>query len=693
MRSTRLKIIALLSLMLAAPKIFAQSRITNFFAAPQDSQSAFIIATDASSVCVGVTYVHPETGVIGTGTGSSNGSASAASSCLGKQEKQNPTCLKDGQQGCVIFNVGTDVKFSAIDAKSTYSNLKPGNIRRGYTLGGVLGTFPSVATPLDPGTSPPALSTSNVSVTVPQTFLLFGTDGTPYQFKVGKISNGDFIPSEKPTSFLSGMTKDSPTTLYLPFKISGDDKLIPENILTTKTILGVSGTSVPRNLFKAETTTHTTVKNSVGASIAKSMVFVDLPTNTRWILMRKTTTTPAKILKSKLEATTLCASANVTVGTTDYKPSTGLWSLPSSKQVQWMLKTGATAPDGLISKEAMFASTFWAFDSADNSVKTAKFPDIMSEPVIEDAATDATANVICVFKFTTSTTGQGNGTGNGPPNPINLAATTPAAAQIALTWSSGGGSTAGYLVSYQQDGTPPTSCSAGTAVPAGSISGTTATVSGLTADTAYSFRVCATDRSTPSQVSIGITLTATTSGNGATGASGPAGGTAFTHKTSSSPVPFTIDISDVRYDLGAHVYLTSDEKRGFAYIFRLGYTGTNAAAEPFTQATTDTTVSTFCQALGANLPTSLLTGFSNSSWIPISKSILDSNAVGFRSEPFIGTINDGPSHYGFGQQFLAYDNSGTNAGMKVYQFSSSTAAATLANGIYSGSIICTAAAQ
>ncbi|NBQ54392.1 MAG: fibronectin type III domain-containing protein, partial [Proteobacteria bacterium] len=265
----------------------------------------------------------------------------------------------------------------------------------------------------------------------------------------------------------------------------------------------------------------TTVNNSQNIAIAKAIVFVDTPTQARWMLL-KDTTTAAPLSTTSSNATTLCSGAKVTtINNNSYNSQTGVWALPSSKQVAWMLKTGATAPDGLIGKENLFSvsSKFWVYDppatiGTIGTYKTAYFTDILSDPVIESAGTYDTANVVCVFK--PATAGGGSG-GNAPPNPTNLAATTPAANSVALAWVSGGGTTVGYRVSYLAGQTAPSTCSTGTQVSSGSISGTNASITGLSASTIYSFRVCAIDGSSTPLVSSGITVTVTTSGSGSSG--------------------------------------------------------------------------------------------------------------------------------------------------------------------------------
>ena len=408
MRMFHFKLTAIL-ILIAAPYAFAQNQPTNFFAAPRDNTSALIVATDPTRVCTGVTFVHPETGVIASGT------ATSGSSCLGNQPVMKPTCAADGQKDCVIAKDG---KFSAVDKTS----LESGSIRRGVTIGGVQGSYPSAATPLDPGSAPSALDTSGVTKANPNNFLLFGKDGTPYQFKVGKISDGDFTPTKTPSLFPSTMSATSPTTLFMPFRISGESNLSAENIIAPTKVLSVTGTSLPRSFFKPEAgttpagTTPTTVNNSQNKIIAQAVVFMEFPTQSHWMLLRDTTTTAPRLSETSSNAATLCSGANVTINKNSYNSQTGAWALPTSNQVKWMLKTGATAPDGLIARENLFSvgSTtikFWVYDApatgTTGTYKTAYFTDILSEPVIESAVTNATANVVCVFKLATSGTGGG----------------------------------------------------------------------------------------------------------------------------------------------------------------------------------------------------------------------------------------------------------------------------------------------
>ncbi|NBX91626.1 MAG: hypothetical protein EBQ85_00155, partial [Proteobacteria bacterium] len=67
---------------------------------------------------------------------------------------------------------------------------------------------------------------------------------------------------------------------------------------------------------------------------------------------------------------------------------------------------------------------------------------------------------------------------------------------IHLSWNPAGGSTRAYQVAYQSGNSAPTTCSNGTVIDESTVGAATSyTVSGLTAGTRYSFRVCAVDAS------------------------------------------------------------------------------------------------------------------------------------------------------------------------------------------------------
>lgn len=91
-------------------------------------------------------------------------------------------------------------------------------------------------------------------------------------------------------------------------------------------------------------------------------------------------------------------------------------------------------------------------------------------------------------------------------NPSGLSA-TPADFSVQLSWTSGGGTTTGFVVVWAAGATAPSDCTATTSERATGISASPYTVSSLVEGTQYSFRVCATDGSS---LSSGVTVTSTT---------------------------------------------------------------------------------------------------------------------------------------------------------------------------------------
>lgn len=94
-----------------------------------------------------------------------------------------------------------------------------------------------------------------------------------------------------------------------------------------------------------------------------------------------------------------------------------------------------------------------------------------------------------------------------------MTATASSATQIDLSWTSGGGSTAGYRISYLTGATAPADCTTtggATLIDENSITGTAFSIPSLAGDTQYSFRVCAVDANTPAAVSGGVTKSAIT---------------------------------------------------------------------------------------------------------------------------------------------------------------------------------------
>ena len=115
--------------------------------------------------------------------------------------------------------------------------------------------------------------------------------------------------------------------------------------------------------------------------------------------------------------------------------------------------------------------------------------------------------VSLVFCVSALSCGGGGGDDDGDDEtlrePTGLIATPISANQIDLSWESGGGSTDGFIVSYQIGSTAPADCASGTIIEASEISGTTISIPGLMANVEYAFRVCAINGD---EVSEGITV-------------------------------------------------------------------------------------------------------------------------------------------------------------------------------------------
>jgi hypothetical protein len=95
-----------------------------------------------------------------------------------------------------------------------------------------------------------------------------------------------------------------------------------------------------------------------------------------------------------------------------------------------------------------------------------------------------------------------------PPDPTGLSATTNSISQITLNWTSGGGTTTGYLISYYAGTTAPATCYMGIQIPSAQITGVSKAISSLANSTDYAFRLCAV--AADGTMSAGITVTGST---------------------------------------------------------------------------------------------------------------------------------------------------------------------------------------
>jgi hypothetical protein len=93
-----------------------------------------------------------------------------------------------------------------------------------------------------------------------------------------------------------------------------------------------------------------------------------------------------------------------------------------------------------------------------------------------------------------------------PPNVMGLDALEETTTSILLFWTSGGGTTVNYRIAYQSGATAPASCILGTQIAEATVgAATNYIVTGLTANTQYSFRVCAVN--IVSDKASGVTVT------------------------------------------------------------------------------------------------------------------------------------------------------------------------------------------
>jgi hypothetical protein len=103
-------------------------------------------------------------------------------------------------------------------------------------------------------------------------------------------------------------------------------------------------------------------------------------------------------------------------------------------------------------------------------------------------------------------------TSNDPAvDPVNFTASSTSHSTIRLNWESGGSSTAGYIISYKEGSTAPSSCISDSIITCDDIGqNTTYLLSGLSELTQYSFRICAINADLPPDMSSGVSVSATT---------------------------------------------------------------------------------------------------------------------------------------------------------------------------------------
>ncbi len=172
----------------------------------------------------------------------------------------------------------------------------------------------------------------------------------------------------------------------------------------------------------------------------------------------------------------------------------------SSSNVPW---TGSTGAGGI---KTGFTCNSWTTNSAAVNGEYGVSSNTNSTTVFDNASTNCgnnTLDLYCINQQTASAA---------PPAPTSFAAGTVTTSTVPLTWVSGGGTTAGYQLSYKAGASAPSNCSTGTVVAATTlgVNPTSYTVTGLTSGTQYTFLLCSVNSDLSSMTPVASPVTATT---------------------------------------------------------------------------------------------------------------------------------------------------------------------------------------
>ncbi len=413
--------LAVLSWFIGTGTLFAQSA-SDYFVAIADKTSPVIIATDANQICNNISFIHAVTGKATTGT-------SQDGNCLGKQTSVLGNCSADGSINCVVPSGGN---LKAVDA-STTSVLKPENIRKGVTIGGVTGQWPaanSTDTKLSilGGTALTLDGLPNysgiTSTSSKKEYTLFGDDGKPYKFSISSI--GTTVAASTTTANYTTQSN----TLFKRFTLTGNEFLIPENIKAGVQISGVIGNAVPRSSWNklsngsGDYFSVTDRNTNATDPIAKAKVFFDPATANKWMLLRNNDTGALAKILSWADANTMCRNAKTTRDDVDM----GTWALANEKELFWAQVTGGTGSNGLFAAESLFGGSeknFWISTATADENKVAHFPNSFQPPDTDDPI-PTSAMILCVQRFTAAGDG-GVNVGAQPDSPFTLVTATPIA--------------------------------------------------------------------------------------------------------------------------------------------------------------------------------------------------------------------------------------------------------------------------
>lgn len=248
--------------------------------------SAFSLNSEA--ICARQDFIAGD-GTTRAGTGTRN--------CTGIPPRDN-SCNSDLNTGCRVDGATT---FKA----ALSDRLVPCNIKRGLIIGGVTGNFPSTNCKLD-DKDPANISSypGARSDTTPLTMNLFDATGTPFSIDLLRVAEGNTLTPGK-----DNIQRNRENTLYMPFQITGDANLKPENISAGKTLFSVPGTALMRSYWTEGPPTWT-----------------DGATGYTWTIASTSPTT----------------SPNC--GTDTASPA-----LPTDQDLKWAFETGITSgPSGLL---------------------------------------------------------------------------------------------------------------------------------------------------------------------------------------------------------------------------------------------------------------------------------------------------------------------------------------------------------
>ena len=256
--------------------------------------SAFSLNND--TICARQKFIAGD-GTTRAGTGTRN--------CTGRPPS-DASCNSDLYTGCRVDDTGT---FKA----ALSDRLDPCNIKREIIIADVKGNFPGSVQGNLPECKLPAAGAVGIasylgerSDTTPLTMNLFDATGTPYTIDLLRVAGNDEL-----TPGLNATGRNETNTLYMPFQITGDANLKPENISAGKTLFSVPGTALMRSYWTGGSTTRK-----------------DEATEYTWTIASTSPTT----------------SPNCGTITSSSSPA-----LPTDQDLKWALETGITSgPSGLL---------------------------------------------------------------------------------------------------------------------------------------------------------------------------------------------------------------------------------------------------------------------------------------------------------------------------------------------------------